>query len=191
MRNTKMKIISAASDIFNQYGYASATIEKIAAASKVSKMTFYKYFPDKESLINEILNIRKNIFITDIKQGILSVETPRMKLKSIFDYYGSWIAGPDFNGCMFSRASTELGANFPAIISINDVLKAELIDNIETILKLFLKPEPAERLAVTIMILIDGAIVASLSPSMNAEYKAIDLAWITAKSLILAERNDF
>ncbi|KUQ57034.1 TetR/AcrR family transcriptional regulator [Enterobacter bugandensis] len=191
MRNTKMKIISAANNIFNESGYISPSIEKIAQAGDVSKMTFYKYFPDKESLITEVLSIRKTAFLSEIAHITSTAATPRLKLKGIFDYYASWIAGPGFNGCMFSRAVTELGATSPLILQINDELKTELVQTITDVLKEAIEPEPAERLALTIMILIDGAIIASLSPSMTREYLAIDLAWIAAKSLVLAESKDF
>ncbi|MCS2168783.1 TetR/AcrR family transcriptional regulator [Scandinavium sp. TWS1a] len=143
MRNTKMKIITAASMVFNELGYSSPSIEKIASASNVSKMTFYKYFPDKESLITEVLNLRKIEFITDIRKTVTSEDSPRQQLKNIFDYYANWIAGPGFNECMFSRAATELGANFPVIIAINDALKTELVANITDILKSILEPELA------------------------------------------------
>lgn len=191
MRNTKNKIINAAGNVFNDVGYIHPSIEKLAQAADVSKMTFYKYFPDKESLIFEVLNLRRDVFIADLHKIVAEKTTARLKIKGVFDYYAMWIASPDFNGCMFSRATAELGSSSSVVMKINDELKSEITKMITDVLKLVLEPEPAERLGLTVMMLIDGGIVASLCPTMINEYKAIDLAWIAAKSLIMAENPNF
>lgn len=49
----KEDIINTALDLFNQIGYNATGVDKIIAESNVAKMTFYKYFPSKESLIME------------------------------------------------------------------------------------------------------------------------------------------
>ncbi len=54
----KEDIINTALDLFNQIGYNATGVDKIIAESNVAKMTFYKYFPSKESLIMECLHHR-------------------------------------------------------------------------------------------------------------------------------------
>ncbi|MDC5130794.1 TetR/AcrR family transcriptional regulator, partial [Acinetobacter baumannii] len=54
----KEDIINTALELFNQIGYNATGVDKIIAESNVAKMTFYKYFPSKESLIMECLNHR-------------------------------------------------------------------------------------------------------------------------------------
>lgn len=58
--NTRVKkivqILSTAEDLFQRFGFKRITIEEICAKSNVSKMTFYKYFPNKNELIKRILN---------------------------------------------------------------------------------------------------------------------------------------
>ena len=51
----KEDIINTALELFNQIGYNATGVDKIIAESNVAKMTFYKYFPSKESLIMECL----------------------------------------------------------------------------------------------------------------------------------------
>ncbi|MDC4393302.1 TetR/AcrR family transcriptional regulator, partial [Acinetobacter baumannii] len=51
-------IITTAMTLFNQKSYTSIGVDKIIAESNVAKMTFYKYFPSKESLIMECLHHR-------------------------------------------------------------------------------------------------------------------------------------
>lgn len=110
MRNTKNKILTASEKVFNKSGYTNTSIDKLAVAANVSKMTFYKYFPDKETLILEVLGLRKEAFVNDIKQVSADTCVSRKKLKNIFNYYSEWIGSPDFNGCMFARAVVELGS---------------------------------------------------------------------------------
>ena len=58
--NTRVKkilqILSTAEDLFQRFGFKRITIEEICAKANVSKMTFYKYFPNKNELIKTIMN---------------------------------------------------------------------------------------------------------------------------------------
>lgn len=63
----KEDIINTALNLFNKIGYNATGVDRIIAESNVAKMTFYKYFPSKESLIMECLehrniNIQNSIY---------------------------------------------------------------------------------------------------------------------------------
>jgi len=60
-------IITTAIALFNQKSYNGIGIDKIIAESNVAKMTFYKYFPSKENLIESCLYKRNS----DIQAAIL------------------------------------------------------------------------------------------------------------------------
>jgi len=47
----KAQIIEAAEKLFNQFGFKKVTVEEICEAAGASKMTFYKYFTNKNELI--------------------------------------------------------------------------------------------------------------------------------------------
>ena len=49
----KDKIISKASDLFMKLGFKSVTMDDIAGEMCISKKTIYKYFCNKEILIEE------------------------------------------------------------------------------------------------------------------------------------------
>ena len=51
-----LQILSTSEDLFQRFGFKRITIEEICAKSNVSKMTFYKYFPNKNELIKQMLN---------------------------------------------------------------------------------------------------------------------------------------
>jgi AcrR family transcriptional regulator len=51
-----LQILSTAEDLFQKFGFKRITIEEICTKANVSKMTFYKYFPNKNELIKHLLN---------------------------------------------------------------------------------------------------------------------------------------
>lgn len=60
MTNKKQtQILESAKELFFRYGIKKVTIEEICKDANVSKMTFYKYFPNKTELAKTILT---NIF---------------------------------------------------------------------------------------------------------------------------------
>ncbi len=52
-------IVTTAKDLFWKHGIKRVTVEEICRRANVSKMTFYKYFTNKEELAKQII---KNIF---------------------------------------------------------------------------------------------------------------------------------
>ncbi len=49
-------IISVARDLFWKHGFKRVSVEEICRTAKVSKMTYYKYFPNKTELAKTIFN---------------------------------------------------------------------------------------------------------------------------------------
>ena len=52
---TKLTILRAATSVFAEQGYSSASISKIAAAASVSKASVFHHFENKENLYLEVL----------------------------------------------------------------------------------------------------------------------------------------
>jgi len=55
MDETKDKILDAAIDVMHLKGYSSATIREIAAKAKLSEMTVFRKFENKQELLNGII----------------------------------------------------------------------------------------------------------------------------------------
>jgi AcrR family transcriptional regulator len=49
--NTKERLIQAALDLFTEQGYDAATVTEIAERAGVTKMTFFRHFPDKREVL--------------------------------------------------------------------------------------------------------------------------------------------
>jgi AcrR family transcriptional regulator len=49
--NTRERLIQAALDLFTEQGYDTTTVTEIAARAGVTKMTFFRHFPDKREVL--------------------------------------------------------------------------------------------------------------------------------------------
>lgn len=52
----KQRIILKAEELFYRYGCSKVTMEELAGELGISKKTLYKYFPNKEHVLKELLN---------------------------------------------------------------------------------------------------------------------------------------
>lgn len=53
-RNTRSKIVSAAWELFYEYGYDNTTVDDIVERSGTSKGSFYHYFAGKDALLSSL-----------------------------------------------------------------------------------------------------------------------------------------
>lgn len=54
---TKEKILTKTEELFMRYGIKSITMDEVARHCNISKKTIYQYFPDKDSLVKEIMEL--------------------------------------------------------------------------------------------------------------------------------------
>ncbi|WP_353885671.1 TetR/AcrR family transcriptional regulator [Acinetobacter colistiniresistens] len=114
----KEDIIVTALDLFNRHNYSSVGVDRIISESGVAKMTFYKYFPSKENLIEECLSRRNKSIQAAIEHEISLIPEGDYlgKIKAVYFWHLSWFNTDDFHGCMFQKASLEILQQYPSII---------------------------------------------------------------------------
>ncbi len=187
MSKKREDIINTATALFNQEGYKSVGVDRIASLTGVSKLTLYRHFPSKEQLIIEVLHKKKEDFLQDIHQNMVNQETIRDKLFAFFNYYHEWFKHENFRGCMLVHSLAEFGNKHCAIIDVNREMKQRLIQILLTTLAPVVKGERAQRIAYTFILLIDGAVTTEVIWCANNEYSPALVAWSTAKTLLEAE----
>ncbi|HHB7053591.1 TPA: TetR/AcrR family transcriptional regulator [Klebsiella pneumoniae] len=190
MSVNKTDIINAAAGVFNKEGYLAPTFDQLSQAAGISKMTLYRHFRDKETLIIATLRNRQNFFLDKIRSLIAVEQTPRAKLLAVFSFYEQWFANPNFYGCMFGKAVNEYGRALQDVMLITAEFKREMCQIFTDILRTILKPEPAERCACITMILIDGAIASAQAADVNTEYPPATTAWQALKAVIFSEGGE-
>ena len=61
METQQETIISTASRLFEQFGIRSVSIDNVCTELRISKKTFYTFFPQKEDLVEAVLNYQKDL----------------------------------------------------------------------------------------------------------------------------------
>ncbi|WP_178075830.1 TetR/AcrR family transcriptional regulator [Paenibacillus oralis] len=92
----KTAIIEAAFQLFEEKGFALTTIDEIAKASGMTKPSFYKYFPGKEDLLLEVIEIfaeeleekvQRLYRKVDLSKSDRIIELSMIYLEDIFKYH--------------------------------------------------------------------------------------------------------
>lgn len=112
------EILITALKLFSHHGYAGVGIDRIIAESGVAKMTLYKQFGTKEGLIEATLKLRDELFMADLSSYVGQHASGAEKIRAIFEWHRRWFKAPDFNGCIFIKASEEFGDSVPAFTAI-------------------------------------------------------------------------
>lgn len=76
-------IISAAKVLFWKYGFRRVTIDEICKEAKTSKMTFYKYFPNKLEVARAVFDKVADEGLLRFREIFTENSTPSIKMKKI------------------------------------------------------------------------------------------------------------
>lgn len=183
MQSKRELLVRKAMELFAQGGYNAVGIDRIIAEAGVAKMTMYKYFPSKNDLIVEVLNERDKTFRLSLMDYVNQSGTSHEKIKAVFVWHDKWFKRKDFNGCMFINASAEFHDRKDDIHKLSAHHKQQITAYIEALLE-DVYPGQANKLAMQITMLLDGAIVAAhVTGNLNA---AMD-AWEVAQRLMDAQ----
>ncbi|MBV1880677.1 MAG: TetR/AcrR family transcriptional regulator [Pseudomonadales bacterium] len=182
MRKKEEAVLHAATKLFSEHGYHAVGVDRIISESNVAKMTFYKYFPSKITLIERVLIRRDKILRENILEEISRYRSPTKKLKAIFDWYGNWFCDPDFHGCMFIKASEEFSTDGDAMRVVSQGYREWLQNVIVGILRDIGVGRP-EALALYLVLIIDGLTVNSNMFRSGVDEK-LGITWSYVKQLL-------
>jgi AcrR family transcriptional regulator len=77
------QLLASARELFWKFGFRRVTIEEICEKADVSKMTFYKFFPDKISLAKAVFEKEVQNGLTRFREIMNSDSSPADKIKGI------------------------------------------------------------------------------------------------------------
>lgn len=187
----KEDIINTALKLFNSHSYNSIGVDRIISESGVAKMTFYKYFPSKEKLIEECL-LQRNINLQTSLNAALAEcdpEDPLGQLKAIFEWYNAWFLSEDFNGCMFQKALEEVIKIYPSTLEPATQYKIWLTALVQRLLTQLGIQNPTH-LATLIVSILDGMTIQAHvnRHSVNRHSVEMDQYWTRVEHLINYEK---
>jgi len=89
--NTRRKLLKAAEKVFGHKGYFEASIVEITLEANIAQGTFYKYFPSKKAIYDELVQQMSRDLRLFIKQAIEKsppIELHRRGFEAFFEWIG-------------------------------------------------------------------------------------------------------
>jgi AcrR family transcriptional regulator len=170
------RILDTAYDLFSHEGIRAVGIDRIIAESGVAKMSFYRHFPSKDTLVVAFLELREKRWTNEwLAAEVLRRSTsPSEQLLSIFDVFNDWFQCEDFEGCAFISVLLETNEK-------NEVRHAsqEGLEHIRDFIRRLAAEAGVgdpDRLARQWHILMKGSIVAAQEGDREAAVRARDVA---------------
>ena len=170
------RILLTAHDLFYVDGIRATGIDRVIAASGVTKVTFYRHFPSKDDLVRAFLDHRHGLWMAWFvdalgRHGAQGRIEGGQALEVLADAMAEWFADPVFRGCAFINSVVEIGASVAGATGIAREHKREMIEVIAGLL-----PEVPQRMALAqaAALGVDGAIVKAQMGDAALAREAVD-----------------
>ena len=103
----KGRILDTANDLFYEDGIRNVGVDRIIAASSVTKATFYKHYRAKDNLIVDYITARHVATRHELDAIIGSAPSPKEAVDQFLAAVVEEISRPGFRGCPFINAAAE------------------------------------------------------------------------------------
>jgi AcrR family transcriptional regulator len=109
MEDTDERIASLAAHLFHEHGIGATGVDALSKAAGISKRTLYERFGSKDGLIAAAFDAADvPVFERIIGTAERLSSTPRGQLEQLFAGLEAEVRSPEYRGCPFVNASTEL-----------------------------------------------------------------------------------
>ena len=171
------RILLTAHDLFYADGIRATGIDRVIAASGVTKVTFYRHFPSKDDLVREFLDHRHARWMAWFvdalgRRGAHERAGDAGALMLLADAMAEWFADPAFRGCAFINAVAEVGGSVEGAAERAREHKREMVEVIAGLLPAALPARMA--LAQAAALGVDGAIVKAQMGGAALAREAVD-----------------
>ncbi|WP_179498941.1 TetR/AcrR family transcriptional regulator [Leifsonia sp. AK011] len=117
----KGRILETASVLFYEDGIRNVGVDRIIAASSVTKATFYKHYRAKDNLIIEYISGQHRAVRANLESLIEASPTPEAALRAFVSAVAAEVGAPGFRGCAFINAAAEFpDPNHPVRVIVSD-----------------------------------------------------------------------
>jgi AcrR family transcriptional regulator len=99
------RLIEAAERLFYAEGIHAVGVDRLCAEAEVSKRSLYQHFSGKDEVVTAMLQAQAAKSATQLAPGGGS---PQERILAVFDALDQAADSPDFRGCPFVGAATEL-----------------------------------------------------------------------------------
>jgi AcrR family transcriptional regulator len=99
------RLVAAAERLFYTEGIHAVGVDRLCAEAEVSKRSLYQHFSGKDEVVTAMLQAQAAKSAVHLEPGGGS---PRERILAVFDALDQEADSPDFHGCPFLGAATEL-----------------------------------------------------------------------------------
>ncbi|MEO5534315.1 MAG: TetR/AcrR family transcriptional regulator [Pseudolysinimonas sp.] len=103
----KLRILLTADELFYDESIRSIGVDRLIAASNVTKATFYKHYGSKDRVIAAYIGYRHRQLVASITKIVTDAPDAEAALRGVRDGILARIAAPGFRGCPFINAAAE------------------------------------------------------------------------------------
>jgi AcrR family transcriptional regulator len=150
------RILLTAHKLFYGDGIRATGIDRVISESGVAKVTFYRYFPSKNELIQAYLTYRHERWMDWFTAALNRHSEQHPGIGALVPALREWFDDEGYRGCAFINSVVELGVSQPEVVVIARMHKERMTDAIAALLPAS-KADSAASHAVALA--IDGAIV--------------------------------
>ncbi len=151
-------LIDVAAELFNRHGYHATGIDRIMAATGISKATLYRHFKTKDELIVAVLARQDEAAREEMRSYVENASTvPRERLLATFGQLDVWLKACDFFGCPFMAAASEFSEGPNLVLQQVQIHKRLYLAFFEELVRAAQIPEP-RTVARQIVMLHEGAV---------------------------------
>ncbi len=183
---TTQKIVETAAALFLQHGFNAVSMDQIAGAAQVTKMTVYQHFRSKEILLLHCLRWRLEKREQYLDEHFKGLQPSNTQALDVFNWMAEREAKRGFHGCAFLKATQEMGATLPEVRAIaveaKRLMRNRLVGMLQTA-----SFSNAERLGEALSLLLEGAQALSL---IEQSPKPLEAARREAEGLLASNIND-
>lgn len=153
----KGRILDTANELFYEDGIRNVGVDRIIAASSVTKATFYKHYRAKDNLIVEYISSRHDRVRAELEAIIANAPDPEIALHDFVAATGAEIASPGFRGCPFINAAAEFPNADHPVRKVVTAHREWYVETLAQLLKAVGHPVPGDA-ADELLLARDGAL---------------------------------
>lgn len=180
----KVKILDVANELFYSEGIHTIGVDRIIAAARVTKATFYKHYRSKDLLIVAYVNAQHERYVQLYDRLRTELGEPAAMLRALVAWVGEQALRPGFHGCPFINAAAQFGDPEHAVRQAVSQHRLWERETLRLILVDLGHPRPQDGVD-DLMLFRDGA----LSGSNLDDPRAAHAAFSRAVERIIAERE--
>jgi AcrR family transcriptional regulator len=172
----RQALLETAFKQFYSQGITATGIDGVIAEAGVAKMTLYKHFSSKETMIEATLDYFEKMSFESLQARLEAVNgSPVQKILLVFSHFADWCTSPGFKGCFMVRAAAEHTDPQSAIRLKCAQIKKRVEKFLEVLCLQACFPQP-DIVASQLHLILEGLISVSFVSQTEVSQQAFDLA---------------